>query len=209
MKKTFFALMATAMIVLLASLSYAGGNPFQLVGRELFKGIQYGDVYYGALFMGKILDQTYSKEVGDFSVTLNRVDEGVEQCGGETRILQFKLVMHFDNGNRLVLVLNDDNAVAAWDYDDPFCSGECIFRGYLAYIDLLLEDTDNPFGFCSGEGALIAKVESEGDPISLRKRRLGSSLRGLARKTTRAKLNGWLVHTPLVVPAVFGTVVLY
>lgn len=208
MKKIFFTLSATAMIILLASSSYANGNSFQLVGRELFKGIQYGDVYYGALFMGKILDATYTEEVGDFSVTLNRVNEGVEMCGEDTRVLQFKLVMNFDDGSRLVLVLDDDSAAAAWDYSDPFCDGKCIFRGYPAYI-YLLKNFANPFPGCSGEDALIAKMESDGgNPVLLRKQWLGSSLRGFVRGVNGAELSGWLVHTPLVVPAVFGTVVL-
>lgn len=208
MKKILFTLSATAMIILLAASSYANGNSFQLVGRELFKGIQYGDVYYGALFMGKILNATYTEEVGDFSVTLNRVNEGVEMCGEDTHVLQFKLVMNFNDGSRLVLVLDDGDAVAAWDYGDPFCDKKCIFRGYSAYIDLLEESSD-PFPGCSAPDALIAKMESDdGGPVLLRKQWLGSSLRGFVRGVNHAELSGWLVHTPLVVPAVFGTVVL-
>jgi len=211
MKKTFFVLLVAVMFILPASASYAGDKTLHLVGRELSAGIQIGDVYYAALFLGKIYDARYSRDLGDFSVTLNRVDEGVEQCGQDTRILQFKLKMYFNDGSRLVLVLDEPDAVASWDYDDPFCPDGCIFPGYYAYI-AALETEENPFPSCTldtDDVALIANVGSEFDPIVLRKQWLGSSWSGLARNARWAELNGWLVHTPLIVPAVFGTVVLH
>jgi hypothetical protein len=88
-----------------------------------------------SIFMGKILNAEYTQEVGDFSVTLNRVDEGVEQCNEDTRMLQFRLVMSFDDGNRLVLVLDDQDVAAHWGYDDPNCADGCIFPGYAYYIN--------------------------------------------------------------------------
>jgi hypothetical protein len=212
MKKSLFVLLVTTMVILSASVSRAEGKEFQLVGRELSPGIQSGDVYYGALFMGKILNAEYTQEVGDFSVTLNRLDEGVEQCNEDTHMLQFRLVMSFDDGNRLVLVLDDQDVAAHWGYDDPNCADGCIFPGYAYYIDQIL---NNSFSLCDDYEAgdpnvgLIANLGSVDDPVKLRKQWLGSSMKGFPRYVTHADLYGWLVHTPLLVPAVFGTVVAY
>jgi hypothetical protein len=207
MKKTVFILLAAVMVILPVSVSYANGDgtTLRLVGRELSPGIQFGNVYYGALFLGKIYSDDYMTDFGDFSVTLNRVNEGVEQCGQDTHILQFKLVMNFKDGSRLVLVMDDPYATASWDYNDPKCLNGCLFTGssYYYYKDIL-EPPASLLACNEGSSALIASV----GPMNLRKQWLGSSWRGIARTVNNAELNGWLVHTPLVFPAVFGTIVL-
>jgi hypothetical protein len=82
---------------------------------------------------------------------------------------------------------------------------------HLSGIRLLHKPILNSFPCKAGDPnvGLIANLGSVDDPVKLRKQRLGSSLKGFPRYVTQADLYGWLVHTPLLVPAVFGTVVAY
>ena len=203
MRKHLLILLALAMFSIPAAVSHANDTMYNLVGRELSPGIKSGGVYYGALFLGEIFDAEYTRKVGYFSVLLNREDEGVEECGETTTIINVKLIMNFNNGSRLVLVLNqDEEAMAEWDYDDPACPGGCLFPGYATYIFDVLPDLEEMGQNCGDDGddiSLIAKVPD----MTLTKQRFGSwGIRGVSGAT----LNGWLVHTPLLIPAVFGTV---
>ena len=204
MKKLLFLMFTAVILISFSSVSYAGGTTYQLLGRELSPGIKIGDVYKGALFLGKIYDEfdvEEGSEVGYFTVLLNRVDEGVEICGETTTVLKFRLVLNFYDNRRLVLVMDQPDALAIWDYDDPLCPDGCVFPGfeyYLEYLPSLIGAVPN----CGDDGndvSLIAAVPK----IELKKQRWGSwGVGGISGGT----VEGWLVHTPLIFPAVLGTV---
>jgi hypothetical protein len=195
---------AAVILISFSSISYAGGTMYQLVGRELSPGYKVGDVYKGALFIGKIYDEFdvgEANEVGYFTILLDRVDEGVEICGETTTVLSFRLVLNFYDSRRLILTMDQQYAEALWDYDDPTCPDGCIFPGYDYYLEYLsfLEGAEPNCADDGNDISLIAKVPD----IVLKKQRWGSwGVRGISGGI----VNGWLVHTPLLFPAVFGTV---
>lgn len=204
MSKILFVFLALALAILPLSTGHANGTAYQLIGRELSPGIESGGAFYGALFLGKIFDGEFN-EAGYFSVLLNRLDQGVEECGEATPILSLRLVMNFHNRSRLVMVMDQNAAAALWDYDDPVCPDGCVLSSYvfyLTYLQALGGQSANCETIGDPEVSLIAEVPQ----IILKKQRFGSwGVRGV----TGATISGWLVHTPLVIPAVFGTVVLY
>lgn len=209
MRKNFFIFLAMAMIFSLAPIGIAKGAEYSLIGRELSPGILQpsGDystgIYHNALFLGKIFDKNFS-DVGYFSVVLDRVNEGVEMCGYSTRIVELKLVMTFKNGSRLVLVMPPGEAEAYWDYNDPECLDGCVFPGYGEYLFLIDPDQQGELCSCDVDGeALIAEVPF----VRLQKQWFGS-WGPSARRVDGAVLSGWLIHTPLLIPAVYGTVIL-
>lgn len=204
MKKSIFIFLVMAMTILPLSASHANDAAYQLIGRELSPGIESGGIFYGALFLGKIFDQGFNS-VGYFSVLLNRLDQGVEECGKTTPILSLKLFMTFKDKCRLVMFMDQNEAAALWDYDDPVCPDGRVLSGYkfyLTYLQALGGQSANCEKFGDPDVSLIAEVPQ----IILKKQRIGSW--GMAG-VSGATISGWLVHTPLIFPAVFGTVVLY
>jgi hypothetical protein len=185
-----------------------GSGTFQLIGREISPGISVGGNTVGAVFLGKFFDEGYTKELGQFSVCLDHNGEGIEVCGGRTELIRFKLIMNFNAGGRLVLVgpqlgSTDTPPVAQWDWDNPDCrDGNCPLIDYGSYIFLLSQLTASQ---CSELGdsdkAFIAQVER----FQVVKQWLGSY--GIGFKSGLIQ-NGWLVHTPVISPAIFGTVAL-
>lgn len=136
---------------------------------------------------------------------------GIEACAQSTRLLGFKLIMNFYTGARLVLVKPGDVMVdAAWSWDDPGClGGNCPIidaEDYLYYLDLFDLDPltePNPVE-CHLDGddfALIAEVPAFG----LRRQWFGS----YGTRFRRGLVSGYLVHTPIISPAIFGSLQLW
>ena len=205
MKKTAQLILAVCLVISFSGFVFAGGpQSFQLIGREVFPGINLGGETVGALFVGKFFD-AYGEQ-GQFSVSLDHNGEGIEQCGGRTTLIRFKLIMSFNAGGRLVLVGPSGPEVAAqWDWNDPEdCPtlSNCPLISYEDYINLLFRLNEAPpsLSLCGERGrpSFIAEVP----PFDVVKQRLGS----YGVDFTKGSVRGWLVHTPVVSPAIFGTV---
>ena len=203
MKKTAQLILAVCLVISFSGFVLADDLTVQLIGRELSPGISLGGKTVGALFVGKFFDQNYTTELGQFSVSLDHNGENIEVCGGETELIRFKLIMSFNGGGRLVLLGPiGGGAAAQWYWDDPACPyGNCPLIYYGYYINLLNLGTPSQCATVGGPNdAFIAQVQ----PFQVVKQRLGSYGVGF----TGGSLSGWLVHTPVVSPAIFGTVVL-
>jgi hypothetical protein len=204
MKKLAHLILAVSLAISFAS--FANADDFELIGREISPGIDVGARTVGALFVGKFFDSRFSTELGRFTVTLDHNQGGIEECGGETRLLRFKLIMNFNSGARLVLLGPTDGDVSAsWDWNDPACEdGNCPLIGetdYAHYLDLFDSFEPNPIACQESGSAFIAAVDSFG----LAKQRFGSY--GTAFKSGSVS-NGYLVHTPIISPAIFGSLTL-
>jgi hypothetical protein len=206
MKRTAQLILAVCLVIAFSGFVFADSHQyFQLIGREISPGISVGGKTVGAVFLGKFFDQGYTKELGQFSVCLDHNGEGIEVCGAETELIRFKLIMSFNAGGRLVLVgpqlgPADIPPVAQWDWDNPGCpNGNCPLIDYGSYIVLLSQLTDPQ---CSQWGdsdeAFIAKVTD----FDVARQWLGSYGVGFRG----GSVSGWLVHTPVISPAIFGTV---
>lgn len=209
MKKGIFLIAALSLALSLTSVIYADDALMvQMIGREIYAGRQMADgTIRGALFVGKFFNSDFTTEMGRFTVILDHNNEGIEECGGETELRRFKLIMNFRSGAGLVLVgprLEDGVVNAEWVWDDPECSGgNCPIidaEDYLYYLDLFDPFTvPNPVEcHLDGDGfALIAEIQTFG----LRRQWFGSYGTGF----TQGSLSGRLVHTPIVSPAIFGS----
>ena len=200
MKKIAHLVLAASLVILFSSFAYANGlQPFQLIGREVFPGIDLGDKRVGALFIGKFFDEDWT-EIGRFSVILDNDGENIEICEGETELIRFNLIMNFHNGARLALVGPRDGVVNAyWGWNDPACStGNCPLISYAYYVDLF--DVGTGLIPCTGTDSFIAEVPLFG----IARQRFGS----YGTTFTGGSVSGWLVHTPIISPAIFGTVLL-
>ena len=216
MKKIAHLILAVSLVLSFSSFVYAEEypNPLRLIGREISPGIDLGNITVGALFIGKFFDGSFSSEMGRFTLTLNHDGTGIEECHGSTQLLRFKLVMNFNSGDRLVLLGPTDGDVSAdWDLNNSECeNGNCPLvdgADYSQYISLFYPDPDSdtdleaPFlKDCNPDGgnAFIAVVPSFG----LVKQRFGS----YGTSFSGGSVSGYLVHTPIVSPAILGTVFL-
>jgi hypothetical protein len=203
MKKMLPLMLAAGVFMLFSTFAHA--DNFELIGREISPGIDLGDTTVGALFIGKFFDSNFSSELGRFTVILDHDGSGIEQCGGNTRLLSFKLIMYFDTGARLVLRGPVDVEVSAyWDWNDPDCeAGGCpLINGadYLHYIDLFSPAAPDLVACPEGGDAFIAEIQEFG----VLRQRFGSY------GTTFAGgwVSGHLVHTPIISPAIFGSLTL-
>jgi hypothetical protein len=206
MKRTAQLILAVCLVISFSGFALANGSgSFQLIGREISPGISVGGKTVGAAFLGKFFDQGHTKELGQFSVCLDHNGENIEVCGGETKLIRFKLIMSFNAGGRLVLVGPRESGVAAeWDWDDPNCPyGNCPLISYDDYINLLSRLNTSELSDCGGNGgfSFIAEVPS----FDVVRQWLGSYGVGFRSGSIQ---NRWLVHTPVISPAIFGTVVL-
>lgn len=203
MKKLLYLLLAACVILSFSAVVHA--DDFEMIGREISPGINFGDRTVGALFIGKFFDTGFSSELGRFTMILDHNGAGIEECGGETQLLRFKLIMNFNSGARLVLLGPVDSDVSAyWDWNDPYCvDGGCpLFSGadYLHYIVLFSPTAPNPEACMAGGNAFIAEVPEFG----VRRPRFGS----YGTSYTEGSVNGHLVHTPIFSPAIFGSLTL-
>jgi len=202
MKRFTYLILAISLVMLFSSSVYA--DDFEVIGREIFPGINLGERTVGALFVGKFFDSSSANERGRFTLTLDHNGEGVEACGGETRLIRFKLIMNFNTGARLVLLGPTDGPVNAyWDWNDPTCeNGNCpLIDGadYIHYIALFGPLAPNPVP-CAGADAFIAEV-----PVfDIARQRFGSYGTGFSG----GSVSGHLVHTPILSPAIFGSLAL-
>jgi hypothetical protein len=212
MKKLLSLLLAIGMIIFFSSIGSANDeNPYTctLLGRQIWPGISTVEGTVGAVFMGHIFDQDFNKK-GFFSVRVDHDGNNIERCGFATTILYFKLVMYFYEKGRLALVMNQDSATAHWNWDDQApCEDGCPFRGFMHYLAYLgpsgpEEGPLAPDSNCGIAGypavALIAGVSE----IDLIEPPLGSY--GLGDDFSEGVISGWLIHTPLFIPAVIATV---
>jgi hypothetical protein len=213
MKKATFLMVALSLVLPLPSVIYADDSLMvQMISREIYAGREMVDgTVRGALFVGKFFNSNLTTELGRFTVILDHNNVGVEECGGETELRRFKLIMNFHSGARLVLVgpRREDGVVnAEWDWDDPEClGGNCPIidaEDYLHYLDLFDPFTvPNPVE-CNLDGddfALIAEVQTFG----LRRQWFGS----YGTSFTQGSVSGYLVHTPIISPAIFGSLQLW
>lgn len=192
--------MTAGIFIVLSTFAFA--DDFELIGREISAGIDLGDRTVGAIFVGKFFDSSYSSELGRFTVILDHDGSGIEECGGSTQLLRIMLTMNFDTGARLVLLGPVDGDVHAyWDWNDPDCvAGGCpLFNGadYLHDIVLFSPVPPDPVACPEGGNAFIADVQAFG----VRRLRFGS----YGTDFSGGSLSGHLVHTPILIPAIFGS----
>jgi hypothetical protein len=203
MKKLIYLVIAAGVFMALSTVALA--DDFELIGREISPGIDMGDRTVGALFIGKFFDSSFSGELGRFTVILNHDGAGIEECGGRTQLLRFKLIMNFNSGARLVLLGPVDGEIDAyWDWNDPDCvAGGCpLINGadYLHYVVLFSPVPPNPVACPDGGNAFISDVEEFG----VRRQWFGSYGTGFSG----GSVSGHLVHTPIISPAIFGSLTL-
>ena len=113
--------------------------------------------------------------------------------------------MNFNTGGRLVLLGPIGADVSAlWKWNDPECEmGNCPLidgEDYAYYISLFKPEEPNPVA-CEEDGnAFIAEVPG----FYVVKQRFGS----YGTEFKGGSVIGRLVHTPIISPAIFGTVYL-
>jgi hypothetical protein len=178
---------------------------FKLMGVEVIKGFDFGDIRYGTKFTGKIFegsdDLGYS-DVGYWWTTICHTDtENIEVCDGTNNLLRFRLVVIFTDGSfdghRLYLKLKEPGLVedVYWDSIAPMCGPayqdpDCVCPNNPDDIQPWdCSDQTMPEGY--GPVATIPELEL--------KRRFGTTL-----NFTKASLTGWLCHNWLFVPRVLG-----
>jgi hypothetical protein len=176
-------------------------DEFQVIGREISPGISLKNKTVGAIFIGNFYSADWAP-LGSFTLTLDHDGQNIQACDLQTQLLRFKLVMNFDTGARLVLLGPEGIAYANWDYNDPACpTGNCPlikYMDYVHYIDLFNPaEPPNLISCTGGPDAYIAKVSSFG----VERQKFGSY--GVSYQT--GTVSGFLVHTPIVSPAIFGT----
>ena len=208
MKRTAQLILAVCLVISFSGFALADSSQsFQLIGREVFPGINLDGKTVGALFVGKFFDA--DGEQGQFSVSLDHNGENIEVCKGETELIRFKLIMSFNAGGRLVLVGPSGPGVAArWEWNDPAgCPtlSNCPLISHDDYINLLSRLNGDPPSLSSCGASDGPSFIAEVPPFEVVKQRLGSYGIGF---TIGSIQNGWLVHTPVVSPAIFGIVAL-
>lgn len=206
MKKLVYLAMAVSLLMSVQSFCFA--DDFQLIAREISPGFDLGERTVGALFIGKFFDSTSWEELGSFSVILDHDGKNIEVCDEVTELMRFKLIMNFNAGGRLVLVgpvgADPPPVYANWLFDDPACTFDIgcpiiDIEDYYYYVTLL----SNPLYLepCGADGdseALIATV----DQFWVKRKLFGSY--GVRYK--KGTVAGYLVHTPIISPAIFGIV---
>jgi hypothetical protein len=203
MKKLLYLVVAAGVFIILSTVALA--DDFELIGKEISPGIDLGDRTVGALFVGKFFDSSFSSELGRFTVILDHDGVGIEECGGRTQLLRFRLIMNFDSGARLVLLGPVDEEVDAyWDWNDPDrVAGGCpLINGadYLRYVVLFSPAPPNPVACTDGGNAFISDVPEFG----VRRLWLGS----YRTPFSGGSVSGHLVHTPIISPAIYGSLTL-
>lgn len=204
MKKVAYFIFAVSLVMSFSTFVYA--EDFELIGREISPGIDLGYKTVGALFIGKFFDGGFGSELGRFTVVLDHGGNNIEQCGLSTELLRFKLIMNFNSGARLVLLgPTEGDVFAYWGYNDPDpnCEdGNCPIidaDDYLYYFDLFRTDVE-ALSVCSSDNAYIAEVSE----FDVKRQWLGSYRTPFNSGT----VSGYLVHTPIISPAIFGSLTL-
>lgn len=180
-----------------------GPLEFKLMGVEVRKGFDFGDIRYGTKFTGTIFegsdDLGYS-DVGYWWTTIRHTDtENIEVCEGTNNLLRFRLVVIFTDGSlaghRMYLELKEPGLAedVYWDYMAPMCGP--------AYQDPTCACPNNPDEIqewdCNAMPDGYGPVASI--PVLELERRFGTTL-----NVTEASLSGWLCHNWLFVPRVLG-----
>lgn len=207
MKKIAYLIIGVSLIALLPAFVSANNNQaFQLIGREISPGIDLGDITVGALFVGKFFDNSWAEQ-GRFTLVLDHNGQNIESCGFETVLIRSRLIMNFNTGARLVLVgpLEAPGTVTAhWFLNDPDCvDGNCPLinaEDYEHYLDLFDPEVDPIPVACDDADAFIAQVSD----FTVTRQRLGS----YGTSFSGGSVSGHLVHTPVISPAIFGTLYL-
>lgn len=207
MKKFTFILIAICMALSISSSVYADDpeNIFTIKLREWFPGIDTGDITVGALASGNFFDSD-GNNLGSVNISWSHNGIGIEECNGETALIRLRLVMNFNSGGRLVLIGPVNGTVNAnWDFDDPSCpDGNCPLIGYSNFLDPTINPVEDLLS-CDAAGdstsAFIAQVPS----FQVARQWFGS----YGTRFRGGFVSGFLVHTPIVSPAVVGEVVLY
>lgn len=200
MKTLVHLILVVSLMLSFSSVTYADDQVVQLIGREIYAGREMADgTVRGALFVGKFFSEDFGTELGRFTVILDHNNVGIEECGGETKLRRFKLILNFHSGARLVLLgpRSEDGVVKAqWVYNDPGCpDGNCPLINYGYYIGLF--DSDDLYSCGEGGNSFIAGVPEFG----LRRQWLGS----YGTSFIGGLVSGYLVHTPIISPAIFGS----
>lgn len=198
MKKVTLIFIAIVLVFTFSSAVCA--DNFQVIGREISPGFDLGGITVGALFIGKFFDQ-YWNERGRFTLSLAHNGEFIEECGKDTILLGFKLIMNFNTGARLVLVGPDSPIAASWDLDDPECTeGDCPLTDYADYWTLVYEDG---LPDCDDDNYKSDSYIAEVPVFDVYRRRFGSY--GVP-SYSHGVVSGYLIHTPIVSPAIFGII---
>lgn len=200
MKTWVHLILVVSLMLFFSSVTYADDQVVQLIGREIYAGRQMADgTVRGAFFVGKFFSDNFSTELGRFTVILDHDNVGIEECGGETELRRFKLIMNFHSGARLVLLgpgREDGEVKAQWIYNDPGCpDGNCPLISYGYYIGLF--ESGDLSGCGGGGNSFIAGVPEFG----LRRQWFGS----YGTSFIGGLVSGYLVHTPIISPAIFGS----
>ena len=207
MKKFMSIVIVICMALSVSSSVYADDpeNVYTIKLREWFPGIDTGEITIGALASGNFFDSA-GNNAGWVNISWSHNGVGIEECEATTTLIRIRIVMNFFGGGRLVLVGPADGIVGAyWGFDDPACpDGNCPLIGYSNFLD----PTTNPDDLlsCDEEGsdpatAFIAQVPS----FQVVRQWFGS----YGTRFRGGFVSGFLVHTPIVSPAVVGEVVLY
>ena len=202
MQKPAIFVLAVWIVMSFATLVQA--DDFELIAREISPGINLGDRTVGALFVGKFFDSSFSAELGRFTIVLDHDGEGVEECRGNTQLLRFKLIMNFNSGARLVLLGPTDKGQvsAEWNWNDPECvNGNCpLIDGadYDYYVELF-DGAPADLSICSAGGNAFLAGVSE---FRIARQRFGS----YGTNFSGGSVTGYLVHTPIISPALFGSI---
>jgi hypothetical protein len=219
MKKSLRIIILVCLALIISSIAYA--DPLYLYGREISAGHPTSYGVEGATFVGNFFNRPVDEGgdiAGYFTLMLNHNANGIEECGQQTQLLGFKLVMNFFPFGRLVLVgpTEDpmtDPVYASWNWDDPLCvNGNCILLGYANFLDpdtdpatdlIHCDDTSEPYTDNDILAAYIAEVGS----FNVVKQRVGS-WGPPSRGVTGGLVSGFLDHTPYISPAIVGVVYL-
>jgi hypothetical protein len=206
MKKIAHLILVVIFLMSFSSIVYAVDPvPHPIIVREISPGFDFGERTVGALFIGKFFNEEWT-ELGNATVVLDHNGQGIEICGGATELIKAKIILSFHAGGRLVLVGPSDGPVNAfWAWNDPVCeAGNCPLiddTDYAYYVDLFDPLTiSEPIDCVVGSNSYIADVPE----FDLAKQRFGSYWTTF----NGGSVLGWLVHTPFISPALFGTLYL-
>jgi len=209
MKKTLRIIIFVCLALFISSITCA--ETFYLKGREISEGHPTSYGIAGATFVGNFFNNP-GDEAGDsagyFTLILGHDANGIEECGEQTQLISFKLVMNFFPFGRLVLVGPTDSPVfASWVWDDPLCvNSNCILLGYANFLDPVIPDPpligcDESYDDNDLEAAYIAEVGT----FHVVKQRFGS-WGPPSRGVIGGLVSGFLDHTPYISPAIVGVV---
>lgn len=166
---------------------------FNLSGIEIVKGIDIGDIRYGTMFLGKVYEG--GSHVGNWWTVIRHTDtENIEVCGGTNNLLKVKLVVNLNDGNWLLLGLNDpDNEEeVVWDAKAPLCGPACYDEDCVCPSKPDLIEPWNCATPLPEDYGPVATIEN----LEL-KQKFGTTL-----DIEGAFLTGWLCHNWTFIPRV-------